>query len=62
MPTPTTPEDRRERIYAMLANAVDEVAPEQERLYLAKVALALALASDDPDMVSAILLRCRADL
>ena len=46
----------------MLANAVDEVAPEQERLYLAKVALALALASDDPDMVSEILLRCRADL
>ena len=62
MPTPTTPEDRRERIYAMLANAMDEVAPEQERLYLAKVVLSLALATDDLNMVSAILLRCRADL
>jgi hypothetical protein len=62
MPTPATPEDRQERIYALLANAVDEVAPEHERLYLAKAVLALALASDDPDMVSAILMRCRADL
>jgi hypothetical protein len=55
-------EQNRERIYAMLAAAVDDIDPDRERLFLAKAALLLALTLDDPKAVGNILSRCRHDL
>ena len=55
-------EQNRERIYAMLAAAIDDIDPDRERLFLAKVALLLALTIDDPEAVSDILTRGRHDL
>jgi hypothetical protein len=62
MPIIGTLEDHREQVYALLADAVDGISPDQERRYLAKVALLLALRLDDPDAVAEILSRCRSDL
>ena len=62
MPIIPNPDDNTEQIYALLANAVDGIGPDQERLYLAKVAILLALRLDDPDAVAEILSRCRSDL
>jgi hypothetical protein len=62
MPAVGTHEDRREQIYALLAEAVDGISPDQERLYLAKVALLLAFRLDDPDAVAEIVSRCWSDL
>lgn len=62
MPIIRKPDDNNEQIYALLANAVDGIDPDQERLYLAKVAILLALRLDDPDAVAEILSRCRSDL
>lgn len=56
------PEDKREQVYALMAKAVDDVAADQERLFLAKVTLMLALKIDNPDVVAEILSRCRSDL
>jgi hypothetical protein len=62
MPIIGTLEDHREQVYALLANAVDDISPDQEQLFLAKVALLLALRLDDPDAVAEILSSCRSDL
>ena len=48
-----TPFDRLELAYDALADAIDRVGPEQEALFLAKLALALAHRLDYPSEVVA---------
>jgi len=51
-----------EAIYETLAEAIDAVGEEQALVYLAKVALALAEATDDPSLALSLIRECKSDL
>ena len=54
MTSPATPE-QLERMYEALAAAIDRAGPEDEALFLARLALALGQALGDPDAFEAAL-------
>ena len=54
MTSPATPE-QLERMYEALAVAIDRAGPENETLFLARLALALGQALGDPDAFDAAL-------
>ena len=54
MTSPATPE-QLERMYESLALAIDRAGPENEALFLARLALALGQALGDPDAFDAAL-------
>ena len=51
-----------ETIYETLARGIDRAGPEREALFLAKLALALAVLCADPDQVAATVETCLSDL
>jgi hypothetical protein len=51
-----------ERVYTLLAEAIDTVGPERETLFLAKLALTLARQVGDHDAVAETIATARLDL
>ena len=51
-----------ETVYEALATGIDAVGPEQAQVYLAKIALALADALNDPPATLAIITECQAHI
>lgn len=51
--------DDLEAAYELIAQAIDEVGPEHERLFLAKLALALANETEDLERVRAAIATAR---
>lgn len=55
----TMPIDDLEQVYDMIADAVDEVGPENECVFLAKLALVLSSQVNDPAKVEAAVIAAR---